>query len=220
MSYGLLVGLIAVVVLIAITRVGDSTNSLFENVSDTLVGVANPAGASAEASPEVKLVFITSTTHDGILGGLSGADSICNGDASAAGLSGSYKAWLGQDTGGLQTPNTTFTQNDGPYTLVDGTVIADDWDDLTDGSIDNVINLQADGAGLSGPVPLRRAWTNVTSDGSNVVTSSGDCVAWSSNDGLQNSSIGNAPNATDSTWTELTGAVPCNAPRRLLCFQQ
>jgi hypothetical protein len=39
-------------------------------------------------------VFVTSTVHDGNLGGLAGADAICNSLASDAGLPGTYKAWL------------------------------------------------------------------------------------------------------------------------------
>src|SRR5262249_42934796 len=41
-----------------------------------------------------KRVFVTSTTHDGNLGGLDGADAICASLAANAGLSGTYKAWL------------------------------------------------------------------------------------------------------------------------------
>lgn len=37
-------------------------------------------------------IFVTSTTYDGDLGGLDGADSICTSVANAAGISGSYKA--------------------------------------------------------------------------------------------------------------------------------
>ena len=40
------------------------------------------------------LVFVTSTTHNGNLGGVAGADAICNARAAAAGLPGSYLAWI------------------------------------------------------------------------------------------------------------------------------
>jgi hypothetical protein len=39
-----------------------------------------------EAPPGSKTAFVTSTVHAGDLGGLAGADSICNGLASQAGL--------------------------------------------------------------------------------------------------------------------------------------
>jgi hypothetical protein len=42
----------------------------------------------------VTAVFVTSTTQTGNLGGLSGADQICNDRAVAAGLTGNYLAWL------------------------------------------------------------------------------------------------------------------------------
>lgn len=45
-----------------------------------------PAGA--------KLVFVTRTTFKGTLGGLSGADALCNAAAAAGMLPGRFKAWL------------------------------------------------------------------------------------------------------------------------------
>ena len=42
--------------------------------------------------------FVTSTAHNGDFGGLAGADSICNARALAAGLPGSYIAWLSTST--------------------------------------------------------------------------------------------------------------------------
>lgn len=43
---------------------------------------------------EPNTVFVTSTQHTGALGGLEGADAICNERSAAAGLSGRYLAWL------------------------------------------------------------------------------------------------------------------------------
>jgi hypothetical protein len=42
----------------------------------------------------VNIVFATSTTQNGNLGGLAGADQLCATRASAAGLTGNYVAWL------------------------------------------------------------------------------------------------------------------------------
>ena len=39
-----------------------------------------------------RIVFLTSTTHTGNLGGLTGADAICNDLASTAGLPGANEA--------------------------------------------------------------------------------------------------------------------------------
>ena len=51
--------------------------------------------AAIDAAPTTpNLVFVTSTHHDGDLGGLAGADQICATRAAAAGLPGTYRAWL------------------------------------------------------------------------------------------------------------------------------
>src|SRR5207248_2675590 len=44
-----------------------------------------------------KRVFVTSVMYDGNLGGLAGADAKCQARATAASLSGTYKAWLSDD---------------------------------------------------------------------------------------------------------------------------
>lgn len=52
-----------------------------------------------------KTVFVTSQTYTGNLGGLAGADAQCNLLAKAAGLEGSYLAWLSDAT---ESPSTRF----------------------------------------------------------------------------------------------------------------
>ena len=59
-----------------------------------------------------------------------GADAKCNELASAAFLPGIYKA----GTASSDPPAARFFRSSGPYLLVDGTIIANDWDDLSDGS--------------------------------------------------------------------------------------
>ena len=54
-------------------------------------------GGGGGAAPR-NIVFATSTLQDGNLGGLAGADAICNTRASAAGLPGAYVAWLSSTT--------------------------------------------------------------------------------------------------------------------------
>lgn len=49
-------------------------------------------------SPPPNIVFVTSTEHTANLGGLAGADAICAARATAAGLAGTYKAWLSTST--------------------------------------------------------------------------------------------------------------------------
>ena len=94
-----------------------------------------------------KNIFVTSQRHDGNFGGITGADTFCQGLATSAGLSGTYLAWLSDTT---TSPSARFAQANVPYRLVDGTTIANDWADLVDGSIQNPINL--DEYGNAAPV--------------------------------------------------------------------
>ena len=75
-------------------------------------------------------VFTTSTTQNGDLGGLSGADALCQDLADSAGLSGTYLAWLADANPG-NAPNIRFNQATAPYKLTDFTELAADWTHLT-----------------------------------------------------------------------------------------
>jgi hypothetical protein len=100
--------------------------------------------------------------------------------------------------------------------LVNGTVIGNNWADLTDGSLAAPINVTE--AGItppSDPCCGGHVWTATQSDGS--VVAGETCSDWT-DAGLVNGHRGNRF-ATDSTWTDLTDG-PCNQPARLYCFQQ
>ena len=107
--------------------------------------------------------FLTDTAWmGGDLGGLSGADAKCQAQASSAGLAGTYKAWL---SGATTSAYDRLTHNAGPYVLVDGTKVADDWADFTDGSFDNPLNKTAAGSTVVSAGTY--VWTGSTSAGIN-----------------------------------------------------
>lgn len=56
------------------------------------------AGVTANFALDPNLVFVTSTASTGNLGGIAGADALCQGRAAAAGLVGTYRAWLSTST--------------------------------------------------------------------------------------------------------------------------
>jgi hypothetical protein len=58
------------------------------------------------------------------LGGLSGADAICNARAAAASLPGTYRAYLSDSS---VDAVDRLTRSSGQYKLVDGTVVANDF---------------------------------------------------------------------------------------------
>lgn len=164
-----------------------------------------------------RLVFVTSTPMPSNLGGLEGADRVCQQHASRAGLPGTYKAWL-SDTSGQ--PYFRLTHSHGDYTLVDGTLIAHGWQDLTDGALNAPISLDESGH----PSGAAFVWTNTNSGGGGI--GGGHCSNWSSGD--EGDALGrNVPvgssQLSGAGWTHATEAS-CGAgggvARRLYCFQQ
>ena len=152
-------------------------------------------------------IFRTDTNQNANLGGIAGADAICAAQALAAGLDGEFNAWLST----IASPVADrVTQASGPYVLVDGTRVADDWDDLVDGTILAPINLDANGMFRSGEI-----WTGTLATGASYATS--DCGAFTN--GSSGTALCGASNATDATWTEnITPA--CSTALGLYCIEQ
>ncbi len=194
-----------------------------------------------------KRVFLTKEQFTGNLGGLDGADATCQQLAGDAGLPGIYRAWLSDLTG---SPSTRFTQSSTPYFLLNGTVIADDWADLTDGELNAPIHVYEDGTVR--PIvedSLETVWSGT--DESGALNTAGGfpfyCSNWTSDLGLENGYLG-SPNSAGTPsgaaevptggglvrlgWTrvnsELTPGsgtfgesfLPCQSQRRFYCFQQ
>ena len=136
-----------------------------------------------------------------------GGDDHCQRLANAAGHQGRFLAWLSDDS---TSPLTRFTQSDHPYRLIDGTVIADDFADLTDGQLAAPIAL--DEYGVADTNPADDPWTGTLTSGA---AAADHCNGWTdSGNGL----TGN-PAATTSAWTESLLKV-CGQSHRLYCFQQ
>lgn len=158
-------------------------------------------------------VFLTSSTHTGNLGGLGGADAICQRLADQAKVPGIYKAWLSDGPGA--TPNTRFRTSTGPYVLVTGTPISSSYADLTSGSIDARINVMETRA-IDGGATV---WTNTQPNGAaGGAFAFASCGEW---DDATPTTIGNAGSSsqTGAGWTAFD-ALNCNVARRLYCVQQ
>ncbi|HXV37227.1 MAG TPA: IPT/TIG domain-containing protein [Myxococcota bacterium] len=177
------------------------------------VVVTNVCGETSQSNfsfgfDDRKIAFVSSATYSGNLGGIAGADAKCNALAAAANLTGTYMAWLSD---GATDPATRFVRN-APYVLTSGDQLADDWNDLTDGSIDLPIWFTETGAFASSYV-----YTNVAPNGT-TASASAHCDGWTSSDagdaGGQGRSIW-----SDSNWTDARSA-PCGGAERIYCFEQ
>ena len=168
-----------------------------------------------------KKVFITSQTWNGGLGGWQGADAKCQSAADAAGLPGTYMAWISTST---STPASRFSITADPYVRIDGTVVANSWVELTSGPLQAQIDINEYG----GTPTTRWVWTNTYQDGTAInppayyncadytlVSQSGttfySIVGWA----------GVNPPGTyyDGSWTN-QNVTSCDSLCHLYCFQQ
>jgi hypothetical protein len=172
----------------------------------------------------LKTVFVTSQYFQGgSFGSLEGADQACQNLAQLAGLSGTYLAWLSDATG---SPATRFSQDGGPYELVDGTEIAHNWVELTEvGLVNGITATELDtrpsAANTSSCGPFS-VWTDTKNDGTlNDVRFS--CDDWSNLMGM-GAALGVAGGTLG--WTDecmlssATTTAPCDQTAALYCFEQ
>lgn len=164
------------------------------------------------ACSEVRWVFVSSIAYQGNLGGVSGADAKCQILAEKAGLPGTYKAWISVDN--LLEPKLTFRKSNAPYTLTNRTTIADDWNDLIDGTLDNRFNIDENGWNGGGLV-----WTNTYQSGDQVTTIHDNCKGYTSNSSTRTGNVGDTFVTTNGHWSSILD-VSCDIFRPLYCFQQ
>jgi len=158
-----------------------------------------------------KVIFVTSKTYDGALGGIVGADDKCNTQAMEAGLAnaGSFMAWLST---GEVTPSSRMTHHEEPYLLLDGkTTVAASWEQLTDGTLDNAIAVDEKGM----PPVEHLVWTGTSAFGE---VAGPTCVAWTSGKKGDGGLQGGA-DAVDETWSAKVVAS-CYTAGRLICVEQ
>jgi hypothetical protein len=169
----------------------------------------------------VKRVFVSSVVHSANFGGLAGADMFCQQLADAAQLGGSFKAWLSDDTG---SPSTRFAQSAGPYVLVDGTPLADNWTALTTARLKSTISLTEKG-GVP-PTATTKViccpsgqfvWSNTTVQGG-LYSAAASCSRWSDATVLTGSMFGATGDST--SWSFLCSGDGCSALAPVFCVEQ
>lgn len=156
------------------------------------------------------LVFVTSTTHDGDLGGLAGADQICMDRASDAGmLDRTFRAWLSTTT--VDAKDRLAEPRGQGWVRTDGALVATSIADLTDSSIANPIRFDESGS----DVGSRLVRTGTKADG--TLHSANTCLDYTTGSSAV-SDRGGRTSDTNQWWTIVYGGA-CHHLRPLYCFE-
>lgn len=163
---------------------------------------------------DARVVFVSSVATTGNLGGIAGADALCQALADGAGLGRTFRAWVSLTTNAASSRVTPAMV---PYVmLVTGqpaTVVADDWTDFTDGTLDAAIVRTETGEFVTQDF----TWTNTLASGSaphDVLT----CEGWTSSDGGENG-IAGMTTAVDSTWAFAVNRS-CDSMHSVYCVEE
>jgi hypothetical protein len=202
-------------------RVCDPTNTVNVScdlgvcTSTCLSGFVNilrpqaPAGDDGCEAPG-RRAFVTSFPEGANFNTSAGADMLCQGFADAEQLGGTWLSW----TSDFQSsPSTRFNQSAVPYMLVDGTIIANDWADLTDGSLANPIDVDETGVNVG----VSEVWTGTLPDGTKP--GSEFCANWNSNNIMDVVQVGRADMAGPE-WSNIFNQTCDRNNVRLYCFEQ
>jgi hypothetical protein len=163
------------------------------------------AGTCKPAVSTGAIVFLSSEMYTGNLGGLAGADAKCQALASAASLPGTYKAFLSDS---ITMASARLTRREGPYHLVDGTVVAQ-----TAAAFFSASHLAGIGRDENGNEIGGEVWTGSSASG----TGFGGCSNWTSTSGT--ATIGLSWE-TNGYWANRYAQFCDRNNVRLYCIQQ
>lgn len=152
-----------------------------------------------------QVVFATSSKQNGDLGGADGADAICAERAAAAGLTGTFKAWLSSPD---MSAGDRLSHASIPYARTDGAEVAADWQDLVDGELAAPINRDENGERIAGDV-----WTGTLASGASAEFT---CAGFTDPDTI---GVCGSSDARGADWTDNI-QPPCLSALRLYCVQQ
>ncbi len=159
-----------------------------------------------------RYIFASSLEWQGFkLDGLFGADQRCRMLAGQANLPNAftYRAWLSDST----TPAADrILHSKGRYTLVNGLVVAQDWDALTSGTLEIPINVTEKSETSIGS----RIWTGTLPNGQQAFGST-FCNDWSGDDDTQLGGSGIRKNA--DSWWSFFEQNDCGSQSALYCIE-
>ena len=175
-------------------------------------GNATPGDGCQECATD-SVVFITSEVYQGFaLGGLYGADQRCRSLAAKAGLQRSltFKAWLSTAT---MPAADRLIHSRGRYVLVNGLVVAQNWDALTSGVLENPIMVDESSQTRDDAV-----WTGTLVSGQPALGSE-FCKGWDDDSAVFELGGVGLSAKTDANWSFFEHGG-CPSELRLYCIGQ
>ena len=180
---------------------------------DTGAGDAGAPDAGHDAGITANVIFATSTLQSADLGGLSGADALCAARATAAGLPGTFVAWLSTST---VTASARLGNAARGWVRTDGLPFADTAAQV--GQLMTYYPPSLDEFGHSIPSG-DTAFTGVATNGSTLPTTATTCADWT--DGTSTTSpLGGYgyPNDGTSGWS-INSSEACNVSAHIYCME-
>ncbi len=221
---GHLLLIFAVLGLIAFLLVSNTFNFKDQFFSTLFPKPQSRAASDPISTPTPKTfyrMFVTNTQYNGNLGGLAGADQKCQQAADSVNLGGVFKTWISSSS---VPASSRLFKSTVQYKLLNNTIVANNWADLTDGTIQNPININEKGIKID-LTKNHIAWTNTLPNG-NISQTQGSCQDWTRTDqqgrgGLVhgNTYYTSIPNSA-SWWTESNNSMWCTGQARLYCIEQ
>jgi hypothetical protein len=179
-----------------------------QNDTDAPAADADAPAADTDASPRERAIFVTRAVYRSTFGGVAGADFRCQSSATAAGLSGTFRAWISDST---VEAGARFRAN-GPWVEIGtGRLVFRDRAALRGYP---AVPLERDEGGREAP---DRWWTGTLANG---VASAKTCNDWVSESSLLGGMTGTrrARGAPGQEWTEDV-AYACGQSLALLCLE-
>jgi len=178
----------------------------------------DPDDASCRACLKDRLVFVTSTVVAGNFAEAGPLEAECNRLADLAGLLVDHEPrffpWISTAAGDA---SDYLHHARGRYVLRNGAVLANDWDALVAGELQNPPNIDE-----YGEVWDVAVWTGTRPDGTRVPEST-QCNNWLEDDPDFTGAWGYSKRL-DAEWTQWADAdvalSPCGAHQALYCFEQ
>jgi len=185
-------------------------------------------GCPSKCGPEYLMVFVSKGTTTGkieamrgaqALKGLEAADQRCQAEAHAAGLAGTYRAWLSSATTAAAS-RVAPKEKTKPYFLTNAVDPNNGWseswtaligpiDPMKPERVNQALSIAADKSLVGG-----LAWTNTSETGETLAN---HCADWTSTSSQILGGVGDLGKLT-SEWTN-KGGEKCDTWQRLYCFQ-